>query len=545
MGLIRRWRTQGRRFVGRGLLRSARKVEKGSWLEVDLTRGWSERTQTGGPSPTLGLTDLLRSLERAGDDSRIEGVLFRVGGAGGSFASALSLGRAVARLRARGCRVAVWAEGLNDAQYMALCGADRIWLPESGTLSLLGLHTERFYFRELLDRVGARPEVVHVGRYKSAGDSYSRDSMSDEEREQLESWQQDVFDELVEAVGQGRDLSADRVRDLIDDGPYPARRALDAGLIDGLAYFDEVPERLEAWMREGEEPGRGARRFSKVSALRYFIGQVADAGPISLRRDPLYLATLTLEGNVQRGKSARGITSEGTAEWIEALRTDARIRGVLLRIDSPGGDALASDLIHREVERLCKEKPVVVSMGDVAASGGYYIAAPADAIFAEVGTITGSIGVLGMKLNLSGLYERLGVTKEGVQKGARAGLFSESHGLSSDERAAIRQEMEAFYTTFLKRVGRGRQLSTAEVEPIAQGRIWSGRRAQAVGLVDHLGGPLEALADLAQRAGLDEGEDYLLVALPPVSRWNEWVRSLLAGQGPFSSLRKGTAFRFR
>ena len=197
------------------------------------------------------------------------------------------------------------------------------------------------------------------------------------------------------------------------------------------------------------------------------------------------------------------------------------------------------------VSLLCSGKPVVVSMGDVAASGGYYIAAPADAIFAEVGTITGSIGVLGMKLNLSGLYERLGVTKEGVQKGARAGLFSESHGLSSDERAALRQEMEAFYETFLKRVGRGRQLSTAEVEPIAQGRIWSGRRAQAVGLVDHLGGPLEAIADLARRAGLDEGEDYLLVALPPVSRWNEWVRSLLAGQGPFSSLRNGTAFRFR
>ena len=543
MGWIRRLRTQGRRWVGRGLGRSARKVEKGSWIEVDLARGGSERTQTGGPTPSLGLTDLLRTLHHAGQDDRIEGVLIRLRGSGGSFASALSLGRAIAQLRAHGRRVAVWAEGLNDAQYMALCGADRIWLPESGTLSLLGLHTERFYFRDLLDRIGARPEVVHVGRYKSAGDSYSRDSMSDEEREQLESWQQDVFDELVEAVSRGRDLSHDRVRAVIDGGPYPARLALESGLIDGLAYFDEVPRLLEAWMREGEERGAGARRFSPISALRYFVGQVADAGPISFRTDPLYLATLTLEGSVQRGKNARGITSEGTVEWIEALRTDTRIRGVLLRIDSPGGDALASDLIHREIERLCKEKPVVVSMGDVAASGGYYIAAPADAIFAEVGTITGSIGVLGMKLNLSGLYERLGVTKEGVQKGARAGLFSESHGLSSDERAALRQEMEAFYTTFLKRVGRGRRLSTAEVEPIAQGRIWSGRRAQAVGLVDHLGGPLEALQDLARRAGLEDGENYLLVALPPVSRWNEWLRGLLAGQGPFSFWRGGTSLR--
>ncbi|MEE3327238.1 MAG: signal peptide peptidase SppA [Myxococcota bacterium] len=545
MGMIRRLSTQGRRFVGRCFLRSARKVQKGSWIEVDLARGWPERTQTGGPAPVLGLTDLLRVLEAAGEDTRIHGVLIRLRGSGGSFASALSLGRAITQLRTRGRRVAVWAEGLSDAQYLALCGADRIWLPESGTLSLLGLHTERFYFRDLLDRVGARPEVVHVGRYKSAGDSYSRDSMSNEEREQLESWQQDVFDELVEAVSRGRELGEGLVRDLIDGGPYPARMALDSGLIDGLGYFDEIPQRLEAWMREDERAERGARRFSTISALRYFLGQVADPGPISLWREPFYLASLTLEGSVQRGKNSRGITSEGTAEWVEALRTDARIRGVLLRIDSPGGDALASDLIHREIERLRKEKPVVVSMGDVAASGGYYIAAPADAIFAEVGTITGSIGVLGMKLNLSGLYERLGITKEGVQKGARAGLFSESHGLSSDERSALRQEMEAFYATFLKRVGRGRQMSTAEVEPIAQGRIWSGRRAQAVGLVDHLGGPLEALKDLAERAGLAEGEPYLLVTLPPVSRFNEWVRSLLSGQGPFSALPKGNAARIR
>ena len=143
MGWIRRWRTQGRRWVGRGLGRSARKVEKGSWIEVDLARGGSERTQTGGPTPSLGLTDLLRTLHHAGQDDRIEGVLIRLRGSGGSFASALSLGRAIAQLRAHGRRVAVWAEGLNDAQYMALCGADRIWLPESGTLSLLGLHRAR------------------------------------------------------------------------------------------------------------------------------------------------------------------------------------------------------------------------------------------------------------------------------------------------------------------------------------------------------------------------------------------------------------------
>lgn len=543
MGMVRRFSTNGRRLIRRGYIGSTTKIHHGSWVEVDFSGPWPERTQTGGPSPALGLTDLLRCLDRAGEDPRIQGVFIRLRGAGGSFASALSVGRAISQLRSQGRRVAVWAEGLNDAQYLALCGADRVWLPESGTLFLLGLHTERFFLRDLLERIGARPEVVHVGRYKSAGDSLTRDSMSAEEREQIESWQQDVFQELVEAVSRGRGLDQDSVRRLIDGGPYPAKAARESGLIDGLAYLDEVPELLEEWMLEETDSLRGARRVFRVSALQYFVSQVADTGPLSLWREPFCLASLTLEGSVQRGKSSRGITSEGTVEWIEALRKDARVRGVLLRIDSPGGDALASDLIHREIERLREEKPVVVSMGDVAASGGYYIAAPADAIFAEVGTITGSIGVLGVKLDLSGLYERLGIAKEGVQQGARAGLFSESHGLSSDERAALRQEMEAFYATFLDRVGRGRHLSTEEVEAIAQGRIWSGRRAQAVGLVDCLGGPLEALEDLAGRAGLAPGESYFLVTLPPLSRWNEWIRGLLSGQGPFAGGRRGKAAR--
>ena len=181
MGMVRRLSTNGCRLIRRGFRGSTSKIHHGSWVEVDFSGAWPERTQTGGPSPALGLTDLLRCLERAGEDPRIQGVLIRLRGAGGSFASALSVGRAISQLRAQGRRVAVWAEGLNDAQYLALCGADRVWLPESGTLFLLGLHTERFFLRDLLERIGARPEVVHVGRYKSAGDSLTRDSMSAEE----------------------------------------------------------------------------------------------------------------------------------------------------------------------------------------------------------------------------------------------------------------------------------------------------------------------------------------------------------------------------
>jgi protease-4 len=226
-------------------------------------------------------------------------------------------------------------------------------------------------------------------------------------------------------------------------------------------------------------------------------------------------------GAIGRGVGWRGISSEGLSELLERLRLDRRVLGVLLRIETGGGDALASDLLNRAVKQLTRDKPVVVSMGEVAASGGYYVAAGADAIFAEAATLTGSIGVVGGKINLEGLYRRLGVAKEVVERGARAGLYSEARGFSHDERAAVERAMEAIYATFLARVAQGRELSLEDVQGVAQGRIWSGRRALSLGLVDALGGPMEALDELRRRAGLDEAEVYELELHPRRSRLPE------------------------
>ncbi len=227
----------------------------------------------------------------------------------------------------------------------------------------------------------------------------------------------------------------------------------------------------------------------------------------------------------------RGITGEGMGALLDELREDASVRGVLLRIDSPGGDALASDLLHRRIAALVEVKPVVVSMGDVAASGGYYMAAAADLIFAEASTVTGSIGVVGGKLNLEGLYEKLGIAKEGVQHGARAGLLSEARGFTSGERTAIRREMESTYETFLARVGDGRRLDRKALDAIAQGRIFSGRAAHACGLVDELGGPRDALRALERLAGLRPDEPYALLTLPRPPRLPEWLGALLGSGG--------------
>jgi protease-4 len=529
----------GRRLLANGA-RAARRLaagqvvprDSGHWLDVRLDGAVPESTRAGFGRSQLGLLDLLRSLRAVQEDPRFDGVLIRIRGALSSHSRAASLARAVAELRASGRRVVVWAEGLQVDQYLIAAAADRIWLPESGALHLVGLRVERFFLRDLLERIGAKPEVVHIGRFKSAGDTFTRDAMSDEEREQLEAWQNDLFAELVSGVARGRGLEEARVEALIDGGPYPARAALDAGLIDDLVYPDEIASRLDAISLGVEAHGSDARRATLVAADAYFFTLAGDPGFEPWLSDAPRLVQLLAIGNVGHGASPRGITTEGTGTLLEALRTDRSVRGVLLRIESPGGDALASDLLHRQVERLVREKPVVVSMGDVVASGGYYLAAAADAVYAEAGSVTGSIGVVGGKLDLSGLY----ISKEGVQRGARAGLLSEARGFSSDERAAVRREMKAIYGTFVDRVARGRALARADVEAIAQGRIWSGRRALAIGLIDGVGGPLEALRDLTERAGFEASERFPLTTNPKPSILSAWLGSAFGGFGPFGSI---------
>jgi protease-4 len=517
------------RRAGGNLARVARRVinrtalphRDGFWLVVRLVGSLEEIPSPSflfGRAASASLLEVLQTLEAAAEDPQIDGVLLYVSGPLQGMSRVLSLRRAVLRLREAGVPVVAYAEVLEAEGLLLASAATEFWLPESGNVFLVGLRLETLFLRGVLDRLDVKPEVVRIGRYKSAGERFTRDTLSPEDREQLEALADDLYGELVEGIATGRGLAPDVVRDLIDRGPYHARAAVEAGLADRCLYPDEIDRALESLTLVPPAERPGPRRVRLVEAAFYHAVRVGDIGWRPLFTGLPRIAYVVARGVIGRGRGHRGIASDGYREIFEEIRRDARVRGVVLRIDSGGGDAVASDLLWRSISLVTEEKPVVVSMGDLVASGGYYMASAADEVLAEEGTVTGSIGVVGGKINLEGLYRRIGVAKESIERGARAGLLSENRGFTPEEKIAVRGEMTALYETFVDRVAKGRRLSVDETRKVAEGRVWSGSRARQVGLVDAMGGPLEALLAVRRRAGLLRDEPVLLERHPRLPR---------------------------
>jgi protease-4 len=464
------------------------------------------------PSPPT-LERLRAKLDRICSDGRPGGVLLRIKNLDAGWAAIEELRGEILAFKERGKRVVAYlADPVDTRSYYLACAADEVLATPLAGLNVTGLRARVDFLKDALGNLGVEVEVVAVSPYKSAGERFVRDDFSDESREQVERLLDRRYEEVVRAISTSRDIPPEDVRKKIDLAPYGAREALSEGLLDGVLYEDELPGRL------GSENG-GARLAEWDRARRSLRLPYR-------RRSRKKVALVSLTGAIVRGRSRKlpvplpfvGGEQAGSESVVAALRVAEKSRGisaVLLYVASPGGDALASDLIWREVERTNAKKPVVVLMGNAAASGGYYVAAPAGHVVARRGTITGSIGVLLIRPVARGLYEKLGINPMALDRGARAGFLDPSRRPDDEELRVIEGQIGRIYAEFKDRVASGRGIDAVALEGIAGGRVWTGTEALELGLVDEVGGFREALRRARELGGIERDVPGVLVKVNP------------------------------
>jgi protease-4 len=482
-------------------------------LELDLTEGLSEEPPADPVSAILAmrrprLADVVDGLRRARTDDRVKALVAKVGGRPIGLARVQELRNAVADFGRSGKSTVAWAETFGDfspgnAPYYLATAFQRICVQPSGDVALTGINLEQWFYRGMMDKLGLEYQIGKRHEYKNAADRFTEDHYTGPAREAMAGLAASLASQLTDAISGRLGISADDARALIDRGPYLGEEALSAGLVDALAYRDQVYDDL----RKEAGPGAvllylGRYQRSRVLAER--------ARTLPSRPDNV-IALIYATGPIRRGRSGRGPLTSGAmgsdtvSAALRSAAADHRVAAIVLRVNSPGGSYIASDTIWREVVHAREGgTPVVVSMGDVAASGGYLISMAADAIIAQPGTLTGSIGVLGGKPITASLLERAGVTTDSVSEGAHAGMFTTTRPFSGEEWEKINAWLDHIYEDFTSKVATGRGMSAAQVHEVARGRVWTGADAADNGLVDHLGGLDTAVGIARQRTRLPE-----------------------------------------
>ena len=463
----------------------------------------------GGGAPALSVANVWMILRMAAADSHIKAIVLEPDGVSAGWAKLEEIRNDVEQFRQSGKPVFAYLRNPSTRDYYIALASDRIFSGPEEVLMLKGLRAEAMYFKKTLDLLGVTVEVEHAGKYKDFGDMFTRSDMSPETREVTNSLVDDLYGNLVAHIAQARKKSKEEVQAIIDQGPFNARQALQAGLVDQLCFEDEMWSALKDKLHSGEPV--------KVSATKYVKVPPSDAGIQGKSR----IALLIGEGDIVRGEpddngaDENSLTSYGFDKLLTQVGGDSSIKGVVVRVDSPGGEVTASDEIWRQMNLLSKKKPLVISMSDLAASGGYYMVMTGDQIVAEPGTLTGSIGVVFGKPDLHGLYDKLGITKDAIQRGKYADVDSDYTSLTPDERNKLKEGIDASYQDFVSKVAAARHRRFDQIEPVSQGRVWLGSQAQPRGLVDQLGG-LDAAIDLVkQRAKIPAGERVTIVPYPP------------------------------
>ncbi|MGH8017782.1 MAG: signal peptide peptidase SppA [Opitutaceae bacterium] len=527
-------------------------VHDGSIMVVDLSvniadappSGGSEEfiaqmLGSGGPQ-RLQLRKVVASIDAAATDNRIRGMFLQGAFApvdlGSGYAALLEVRAAIERFRDTGKPVIAYLVGPSTRDYLVASAASRIVINPLGMIAAPGLSAEVLYLGGTFEKFGIGVQVAKAGKYKSAGEAFTQREMSPAEREQMTALLADVWAEFIQPVSISRGIDREELQALIDtEGVITAERALESGLVDEIKDFPDLLMELK------EMTGRDAddRTFTQVALPTYIAERFPpNAGAGSKDR----IAVVYAEGTIVDGEGGPGnVGGDRLARELREIRRDEKVKAVVLRVNSPGGSAIASEVIRRELVLLHEDKPLVVSMGSVAASGGYWIATDCDHIFAQPNTITGSIGVIAILPNLQGVAQKIELNVETINTGRNADLFSIVKPRSLEAMAVIQKLVDETYVKFIDRVVAGRDMDREAVEAVAGGRVWSGEDALAHGLVDELGGLKQAIAHAAGLAGI---EDYTVIDHPPARTFLEQVLEKLentanpvASRGPAAGLR--------
>lgn len=505
----------------------------GQEMDLNLLLG-GEKTQT--------LHDYVRTLQKAGNDSKISGLLLILEDPACGFAQAEELVRAMKEFRAKGKKIYCYLDQSGNLDYLLASAADHITLSEYSEVGIVGLHAELSFYKGLLDKIGVEADMLNCGAYKSAVEPYTRTEPSKENAEML-TWLLDgIFSRFVSLIAENRKLTPEQVKGLINKAPLLAKDALESKLVDAVASFPEFKRTIRKEfgqdveiVKRYDDGKRVKLDFDNPFALFQAIGELMSEGKKASQKPAI--AVIYIDGGIDMGRSSSGMFGQSAGSTtiraaFEQAREDANVRAVVVRVDSPGGSALASDIMWDAATRCAKDKPLIVSMGNVAGSGGYYVSIPGDTIFAEETTITGSIGVLGGKMVTKGLFEdKLGITTTEFNRGDRAGLMSSNRRWNDDERKVMKNYIDTVYKQFQDRIktSRGTRVKLEKYggwDGLAAGRVYTGKQALERGLVDQLGGLSDAIRFTADKIGLKE-KDYDVMVLPKPKDFSDLLKEIL------------------
>jgi protease-4 len=454
---------------------------------------------------TMGLNQILKDLQKAKTDENIEGIFMNLGAVSAGIATLGEIREALLDFKESGKFIYAYSNAYTQRSYYLASVADSVFMTPEGMFLFNGMRAEVMFYRKALEKVGVEMQVIRHGSYKGAVEPFLRDDLSEENREQIEGYVGALWGKIIEDISKSRGISVEKLNQIADNlETIDSEKLVETGLVDGLIYYDEMLTMMKEKMGVEEEDDLEA-----ISLKNYKDVPLKEKKEFSKDK----VAVIYAMGSVVDGNAGEGyISSERISQAIRKARRDKSVKAIVFRINSGGGSGSASDVIHREVMLAAREKPVVASMGDVAASGGYYIAAPADTILAGPGTITGSIGVFGLFPNVQKLMnDKIGISTDVVKTNKNSNILTPFNPLDADERQIVQKMIDDFYSNFVTIVAEGRGKTYDEIDAIAGGRVWAGSDALELGLIDMYGGLQKSIEVAAEMAGL---ENYRIQSLP-------------------------------